>query len=265
MTTPTTVSRAEWAFPNRVTPLGSAAYYAVRFAPAQRRDLYAMLLAWHDLIHAIARAPADPGVARLKLDWWRTELSQVLGGGAPRHPLMTGLQAEGLNETAAGPMLALVDASERRIRQPRLADGAAFAEACRRSGGSLFVLLCQPGQPSAYNPERCAALGAYWDAVERIRRLPSEPGLSPAGLQPSAADAVDADRREALCEQLLAYPGTGRDLRNEPVPDVVRRLVAGAQATHRQLAKRRYKAAMRTIDRAPIANLWTAWRCRPSL
>ena len=158
MTATPTPNHAEWVFPNKATPFGSPAYYAVRFAPEISRELHALLLAWFDSIQSIAHSPADPGVARLKLDWWRTEVCQALDDGQPRHPLMTCLCAEGLGAGAIDSMQAIIDASEQHIRQPELNTIAAFTESCRQLGGNLFILMCQPGDASAYNRERCVAL-----------------------------------------------------------------------------------------------------------
>ena len=60
-------------------------------------------------IREIARAPTDPGVARLKLDWWRSELARLATGeDGLRHPLMMALHAAGLNADARPLLLDIV-------------------------------------------------------------------------------------------------------------------------------------------------------------
>ncbi len=265
MTATPTPNHAEWGFPNDATPLGSPTYYAVRFAPEPFRELYALLLAWFDAIQSIAHAPTDPGVARLKLDWWRTEVGQALDGDAPRHPLMTGLCAEGLGVAAIDAMQAIIDASEQHIRQPELSTIAAFTESCRQVGGNLFILMCQAGDASAYNRERCVALGGYWNGIERLRRFVNDPAVVPHQAREILVTQTDAGQRRECLEQLIEYPGSAKALRREVIPDVARRLVAGSQALHRRVARDGYLVTQRNVQRAPIANLWTAWRCSPSL
>lgn len=255
----------EWLFPNAATVLGSGTYYAVRFAPQARRDLHAMVLAWHDVIRDITRSPADPGIARLKLDWWRNEVNDALTDGAARHPLMKALLDAGLTGSANRPMRAILDAGEDAVRRPQLADAAAFGRTCQAFGGNLFRLLCQPDPASAYNDQRCAELGAYFDAVGRFCRMPNEAALDAliSGLDRDSQG--DDERRRDQVEQLLQFPETGTPLAREPVPEVSRRLTAIAQGLHRKFARGGYRVGDRPIERAPIAHLWTAWRCRSHL
>ena len=88
----------EWRFPNRATPLGSSAYYSLRFAPKELRDDLAALLAWRHEVTAILEVVSDPGVARLKLQWWRDELERTFAGEA-RHPLTSSGRGEGVATT----------------------------------------------------------------------------------------------------------------------------------------------------------------------
>ena len=79
-------SHAPWRFPNSATPEGSDTYYAARFAPKAKRDRLALAFAWTQELAQIRARASDPGVARLKLDWWREELVRAQAG-RPRHPL----------------------------------------------------------------------------------------------------------------------------------------------------------------------------------
>ena len=61
---------SEWDFPNSATQPGSAAYYVVRFSHPEQQPALARWFVWFDHIDRIAAKASDPGVARLKLDWW---------------------------------------------------------------------------------------------------------------------------------------------------------------------------------------------------
>jgi hypothetical protein len=257
-----TPADSEWTFPNAATAPGSGSYYAVRFSPAATRDLRAMQLAWYALIQDIARQPTDPGVARLKLDWWHDEIDRGLGDRAPRHPLMNGLVSEDLASAAATPMHAIIDAAERRILQPSVPDAEAFRESCRASGGNLFLALCAVPTDATYDAERASALGGFWEAIARLCESPADPALLPGTPHRiPQGDGID-DRGGAWIESLSRYPGEAARLRDEPVPDVARRLTAVALGLGRRLTRPNALNPGRPIERAPVAHLWAAWRCR---
>ena len=73
-----TTRPASWHFPNPATPLGSSTYYSLRFSPPGLRDDLAILAAWRHQVRIILVEVSDPGVARLKLQWWREELDLSL-------------------------------------------------------------------------------------------------------------------------------------------------------------------------------------------
>ena len=248
----------EWDFPNRATPLGSPAYYAVRFSPEHQRQCNARLLAWRALIDEIIDRPRDPGVARIKLDWWRNEVG-TLGAGEPRHPLLRTLRANGLGSDAVAPMQRLVDAAEQSLLAGGPQDDTAFAAACRARDGAFFALLASADNRHDHDPQACMDAGGYCAAVERIRRV----GLRPEQLPPDARhDTHDRARRSARFEALLAQFAAPATLREARLPETARRLTALASALHRKLRRRGYPVFDTLVDRPPIGHLWTAWRCR---
>lgn len=246
----------EWSFPNRATPLGSASYYAVRFSPQADRLGAARLLAWYQLIDEIGHHPKDPGVARLKLDWWREETANTVQGNA-RHPLMTALNQHGLNEAALSPMLSIIDMIEQEIRHPTLHSDDDFHAACLMSGGSLFELFCHVASEKDYNIGRCRKLGTYYSAVERIRFSAERPQRLPISIGNLNAQERH-DRFEALTNDLEQGPMCS----DKEIPSVARKLIALTHAVHRKMHRTDYAVDDRLIDRPPIAHLWTAWRCR---
>jgi phytoene synthase len=256
---------ADWGFPNEATPVGSGPYYAVRFSPAHLRAQNAIILAWYRKIRAIAHSPSDPGIARLQLDWWHAELQRTFEERRPQHPMTVAMASERMADGVADPMHALLSATEQAIRKPVLVDVTAFREDCRASGGRLFEMLCRLEPASAYNTDRSIALGTYWEAVERLSRLPDWPAQVTAQIDPRQTSGLPTHDRRRHCEALLQYPDQGTRIRHEEVPELARRLVAVAQGLHRRLDRRGFAEADRPLDRAPIAHLWTAWRCRSAL
>ena len=251
----------EWTFPNRSTPVGSAAYYAVRFSPQPLRQRNALLFAWYELIQTTAEHPHDPGAARLKLDWWRQEIANIARGTA-RHPLAIQLQQVGLDEHAVPGMIAVVDRADAEIRNPSLDDWHAFATACRESLGNVFLLLGQLEYRSGLDADHCVDLGAYCAAVERIRQLPRASHRVPQDLSLRALEHLTpAQRAERIDRVLDRFGGSDRH-RTGSAPDFARRLTALTRAMHSKMRLKGYPITGQLIDRAPIAHLWTAWRCR---
>lgn len=252
-------SDAEWSFPNTATPLGSPAYYAVRFSPPELRQRYALLFAWRDQVVDIGASAHDPGVARLKLDWWRGELDALFDGRA-RHPLAAALARAGLGSASRVPMHRLLDASEQFLLRDGVADDDAFRASCRAEGGTFFETLASAGTPGSFDPALCRAFGGYCDAVERLRLAATQPARVPRDLLESIranpGSAVIRDRCEALLA--IAEPAATVDA----LPAVCRRLLATRRRLHAKLRRKRYPVADTLIDRPPIAHLWTAWRCR---
>jgi phytoene synthase len=252
---------AEWAFPNRSTPVGSAAYYAVRFSPEPLRQRNALLFAWHELIQTIAEHPHDPGAARLKLDWWRQEIANIARGKA-RHPLAVQLEQAGLDEQAVPGLTAVVDNADAEIRSPSLDDWHAFATACRDSLGNVFLVLGQLEYRSGLDADHCVELGAYCAAVERIRQLPRAPRRVPQDLSLRVLEPLTPAQRAERIDRVLDRFGVSDRPRTGSAPDFARRLTALARAMHSKMRLKGYPITGDLIDRAPIAHLWTAWRCR---
>jgi 15-cis-phytoene synthase len=69
---------------------GSSFYYSFRFLPPERRRAIIALYAFCREVDDVVDEVADPGVARLKLAWWRNEIAAVYGGH-PQHPVALAL------------------------------------------------------------------------------------------------------------------------------------------------------------------------------
>jgi phytoene synthase len=260
MTDPT-AEASEWSFPNRATPFGTPVYYAVRFSPDAERQRNALLIAWYELTQGITDRPLDPGVARLKLDWWREELDRTARGRA-RHPLAVALQACRLERAAFPLMQGLIDAAEARLRSAGPADDAAFAHGCRVGFGGFFRLLACVEPGAAYPEASCIESGAYCAAVEQVRHLGTMPHRLPPAMSPTAVGRMDAGQRRARFDALLQQFAVDHAARDPGLPALARKLTRLTQALHQKMRARGYPVTDTLIDRAPIAHLWTAWRCR---
>lgn len=69
---------------------GSSFYYSFLFLPDERRRAITALYAFCREVDDIVDEVSEPGVARMKLAWWRTEIGKVFAGN-PDHPVARAL------------------------------------------------------------------------------------------------------------------------------------------------------------------------------
>jgi phytoene synthase len=248
-------------FPNTATPPGSAPYYAVRFAPVARRDALALLLLWYAEIRAMATAPRDPGVMRLKLDWWRQELGR-LEDAEPRHPITVGLRDNAVTaSTQVEPMRAVIDATEDEIAAPQCASDDDFVDACRRTGGALHAALTRAETNADTAPASLHHVGAYCEGVERIRTAGQHPHRLPTDVAQLIQRGGNDDALAVRCATLL-------DALRQPLSEapprqgISARLGALHRALHDKMHRLDYPVGRQRVERPPLGHLWTAWRSR---
>ncbi len=266
-----------WRFPNQATSPGSSLYYAVRFAPRALRDLLAALSGWRHQVQAILDDVSDPGVARLKLDWWRNEIRHTLGG-APGHPLSRLLAAELARqqqppELPASAFLGIADRVDQELRRRRPADDAALAAADREDMGALFELLTRAhGREDTATIAASRHLGAWCAGVRRVRDaglllrrertvLPSD-RLARAGLGHEAlATAQHRHRLQELlapvAEQLRVDTPPGREL--TALPRALRIQQAIHVALLDELLCSNLAVGDQRIGLTPLRKLWIAF------
>jgi phytoene synthase len=265
---------AEWRFPNAATPVGSSAYYSVRFSPRVLRHHLAALIAWHQQVRAVLERVSDPGVARLKLQWWREELQRTLDG-EPRHPLSRQLRPV-LRSHALPPepFLRIADQVEAEILRRHPADARALGEACERDQGALFELLARchdhgsEGQLAAARDlgAFCALVYLIRDSGALTRRgrtvLPAD-RLAERGL---SADALRERGHRARLPELLpelaeqAHDLLGRARERGAAPAVVRVRARILEALLRELKAMGFEVADQRVGLTATRKLWLAWR-----
>lgn len=76
----------------KAAPAGSNVHYAILFEPEELKHQLLPVFALHYEISACLTASTDPGVTRMKLEWWSEELIR-LSEAKPRHPITLSLQS----------------------------------------------------------------------------------------------------------------------------------------------------------------------------
>ncbi len=261
-----------WGFPNRATPAGSSAYYSIRVAPAARRDALAALFGWRERVRAVLDEVSDPGVAGLKLDWWRDEIRRTLAG-EPRHPISRVLAAS-TDGLPVDPFLAMADRTEAELRARRSRDLDAQRQAAEQDLGALFELIVrlhgldEPIDPARIHQARqaggwCALVRRWRDGGALLRRnrevVPEQP-LQAAGLTPARLASPDGRHQLPALLTELAPSLTEHPPRTKDLPKALRAQVRIHAALLHELARDGFPVVDQRVGLTPLRKLMLAWR-----
>ena len=119
---------------------GSSFYYSFLFLPPERRRAITALYAFCREVDDTVDDATDGSVARIKLAWWRTEVSKMYGG-TPTHPVMLALQPHvATYQLEEKHLLAIVDGMEMDLDQSRYLDYPGLQRYCWHVAGVVGIL-----------------------------------------------------------------------------------------------------------------------------
>ena len=242
----------EFSFPNIATPQGSSAYYLVRFSPPRLRERQAVLFAWRRELHRLLDS-SDPGVARLKLDYWRNEL-QPDTLGESRHPLAQMIGKHLPDQ--AGEMIEHANIVECDILAGQSRDWDQVLERCEALGGAFASLLLSPYSVSEKEQSRVHRIGLIDEATRQLQRIGRREYQQRF---PSLGIGDPAERIATWVEELQELAeAAGREL--PPGPAAAQLAIATALLdTFRQEPGLLFEAS---VDITPVRKLWLVWRNR---
>jgi phytoene synthase len=242
----------EFSFPNIATPRGSSAYYLVRFSPVQLQQRQAVLFAWRRELQRLLNS-SDPGVARLKLDYWRKELQPDHLGNS-RHPL-TQMIGKHLQDQADR-MIEYANMVEQDILAGQSRDWNQLLERCEALGGTFASLLLSPYSASEKEQARARRIGLIDEATRQLQRIGRReyqqrfPSLASRDSEQQIATWIEALQELAEAAGNALPPG----------PAAAQLAIATALLdTFRQEPGLLIEA---TVDITPIRKLWLVWRNR---
>ncbi|MCC6534620.1 MAG: presqualene diphosphate synthase HpnD [Burkholderiales bacterium] len=263
----------------RAARSGSSFYYSFLFLPQERRRAIVALYAFCREVDDAVDETSDPGVARLKLAWWRTELAAVYEGKA-QHPVARALtdvvaaydlRREQLEEIIAG--------MEMDLEHNRYPDFAALSVYCHRVAGVVGLLSAKVfGYSSPATLDYAHDLGIAFQLTNIVRDV---------------GEDARRDRVYLPLDDIARYGLTPADILNGRDSDGMRNLlrfqIARARSYYRQAldklpaADRRsqraglimaaiYRRLLDEIDAegthvlkakvslTPLSKLWIAWK-----
>ena len=257
---------------NKAAPEGSSLHYATLFHPEQtRRSLIALFALYYELLDAFLTA-SDPGVARVKLQWWREEL-QRLEAGYPRHPVAEELQSLGGSaDVDTGSLTVLPDAVE-ALFPP--ADEGDVDDWLTNAGIAGFW-----GLAASLAGGGTATAGQTGMLLTRLEQLQHLRPLLQLGFLP--LPGVMLSRRGIHRDDLLGYPGA--DGVTAALAELIQTIAGRLEdsyrlgrgenplfvlilnrlglTTCREIDRDGYEIVRRRVALTPIRKLWIATRTR---
>jgi phytoene synthase len=119
---------------------GSSFYYAFRYLAPERRRAITALYAFCREVDDTVDECTDESIARIKLAWWRTEVSAMYGG-KPTHPVMLALQPHlAVYQLQEQHLQAIIDGMEMDLNQSRYLDFPAMQKYCWHVASVVGIL-----------------------------------------------------------------------------------------------------------------------------
>ena len=149
---------------------GSSFYYSFRLlAPARRRAITA-LYAYCREVDDVVDEVSDPGVARVKLAWWRTEVDAIYDG-TPQHPVAIALQdAVRRYRLPKEHLLRVIDGMQMDLEKTRYRTFAELEDYCDHVAGVVGLLSAEIfGYQDARTRDYAQKLGVAFQLTNIIR------------------------------------------------------------------------------------------------
>ncbi len=258
---------------------GSSFYYSFLFLPPERRRAITALYAFCREVDDTVDETHDQSVARIKLAWWRTELSNMVKG-APTHPVTQALQPHlapyNLQEQH---LQAIVDGMEMDLDQSRYLDYAGLRKYCWHVAGVVGILSASIfGVTNPKTLEYAEKLGLAFQLTNIIRDVGDDARkgriyLPVNELQQFGVTAADilnfrhsdkfealmkfqAERAQGMYDEALAL--LPKEDRRAQRPGLM--MAAIYRTVLDEIERDDFKVLNQRISLTPLRKLWLAWK-----
>ena len=258
---------------------GSSFYYSFRFLPADQRSAITALYAFCREVDDVVDEVSDPGVARVKLGWWRTEVGAAFEGRA-QHPVALALTpAVATFKLPQEHFQTVIDGMVMDLERSRYPDFATLERYCHCVAGVVGLLSAEIfGYVDPATRDYARNLGVAFqitniirdvgEDVQRGRVYLPEDELSRFGVEPKdllarrasagfkALMAHQVERARSFYARALAALPSGDRRAQRPG------LIAGAiyQALLAEIERDDFLVLDRRIALTPLRKAWIAWK-----
>jgi phytoene synthase len=258
---------------------GSSFYYSFLFLPPERRRAITALYAFCREVDDTVDECTDESIARIKLAWWRTEVTAMYKG-AGTHPVMQALQPHlAVYRLEEKHMQAIIDGMEMDLNQTRYLDYPAMKTYCWHVASVVGILSASIfGVTNPQTLKYAEQLGLAFQLTNIIRDVGEDARkgriylpvneLQQFGV--TAADLLNArhsDKFEALMRFQVARAQLAYDEAFALLPPEDRRaqrpglmMAAIYRALLGEIERDNYHVLTQRISLTPLRKLWLAWK-----
>ena len=258
---------------------GSSFYYSFLFLPPERRRAITALYAFCREVDDTVDNTTDQSVARIKLAWWRTEVSAMYKG-TPTHPVTQALQPHlepyQLEEKH---LQAIIDGMEMDLNQSRYLDYPGLQRYCWHVAGVVGILSASIfGVTNPRTLEYAEKLGLAFQLTNIIRDVGEDarkgriylPVNELQQFNVTAADLLNArhsDKFEALMKFQAerahrtyeeAFALLPREDRRAQRPGLM--MAAIYRTLLDEIERDGFHVLNQRISLTPLRKLWLAWK-----
>jgi phytoene synthase len=175
-------------------------YLAALFAPPEARSALIALYAFNLEVAKVREVVSEPLIGRMRLQWWREHMDDILAGRPPQHGVATALAASLVRERVSRRHFdRLIDARETDLEDAPPADLAAleaYVEGTSSAlvGGALEVL-------GAFDADVARSAGLAWGLTGLLRALPHHIGTRRLNLPADRLRAAGADAEDVFARR----------------------------------------------------------------
>ncbi len=265
----------------QAAPPGSTLYYCLLYQPRQHRRGLRTLFAFEDALWQIIATNTDPGLARMRLQWWLSEIEKVFCH-ASQHPI--GMELQAILQQAEIDKARLIDsinAIERHIHHSAIEDYPAWLSSLGRYKGGIWrnaAMLCAcADEASLVVAEKAGRVLAVLDVLQHLPRY-LQRGLCPLPRKAMQQHGITAEmlqqdsRQQAVralfADLITAIVNSLRALQAE-VPACDRqkllfcRVALGlAHKLCAEIRRDKYRLLEKRIMLTPLRKLMLAWRTK---
>jgi len=258
---------------------GSSFYYSFLFLPPERRRAITALYAFCREVDDTVDECTDESIARIKLAWWRTEVSSMYAG-TPTHPVMLALQPHlAVYALKEEHLQAIINGMEMDLDQTRYLDYPAMQRYCWHVASVVGILSASIfGVTNPKTLEYAEKLGLAFQLTNIIRDVGEDarkgriylPVNELQQFNVTAADLLNArhsDKFENLMRFQVARAQKVYDEAFALLPKEDRRaqrpglmMAAIYRTVLDEIERDNFHVLTQRISLTPLRKLWLAWK-----
>ncbi len=258
---------------------GSSFYYSFMFLPPQQRQAIIALYAFCREVDDVVDECNDPGVARIKLHWWRDEVAKAFNG-TPTHPVIQALQETVKHfNLPLEHFIEIIDGMEMDLNQVRYASFKDLNLYCYRVASVVGLMAAEIfGYEDRKTHDYAINLGLAFQLTNILRDvredamrgriyLPKDE-LQQFGV--TEEDILTGKQTEQVTELMKFQAQRARDYYQKAfdlLPEADRYpqrsgiiMAAIYLATLEEIAKDNFNVLEQRISLTPLRKLWIAWK-----